>query len=605
MDVLQLNCNHAKAAQDLMLQLMMERNIPVAILAEPYRTEGAGKWSLLMMFFWDVLFVRLGCYFSPNKPLREFEYYLKSLEASVRINSHKKLVVAGDFNARSIEWGDKRTSARGKRLSEWMATNSLQLFNTGCSPTVVRPQGTSVVDTTWGTPSIAPFLSMWKVSEEMLSDHRAILFHISKLSAGRECEFILQETRWVLKQMDPEKLTTMLEFASWATMIPDMTLPPDARAADLVEKVTDICDVVMQRVRRPPNRRRVHWWTPVIAKARRSANAARRKYTRARKGKNVSKINTTRLAYVNARKEYRNKILKAQQEAWQNLLAQVNADLWGRPYRVVLQRLRPRGLGPLDTLSHQDVQEIVSTLFPAGQQNVARLAATGEATRHTPGDPWDTPYEVTRSELEPDARSLRPGFQTPRPPRRHRAGKKKRARIETLLQKRREAFERFLLGLTEPSIDTPSLSETSPSQPTTLLRDEPLAAETRTPPPGERTPSPIGSEWYEPTTPPYPALEVQRREAERPQRANAPSRPIIRSIEITRRAPTPSPLIEVIDLTYDPDTTEELETIHRPPENDTIQPQVITIERLIRVTSTEPVTNETATTEFPEEMEFV
>ncbi|RLU20346.1 hypothetical protein DMN91_006954 [Ooceraea biroi] len=111
---------------------------------------------------------------------------------------------------------------------------------------------------------------------------------------------------------------------------------------------------------------------------------------------------------------------------------------------------------------------------------------------------------------------------TPRTPRQHRAGKKKRARIEALLQKRREAFERFLLGLTEPSIDASSLSETSPSQTTIPLRDEPLAAETRTPSPGERTPSSIGSEWYEPITPPRPDLEIQQLRTERPRCANAP-----------------------------------------------------------------------------------
>jgi hypothetical protein len=46
--------------------------------------------------------------------------------------------------------------------------------------------------------------------------------------------------------------------------------------------LTDVCDAAMPRIRRPPPRRQVYWWTPELAELHEQANLARRQYTRCR-----------------------------------------------------------------------------------------------------------------------------------------------------------------------------------------------------------------------------------------------------------------------------------------------------------------------------------
>lgn len=56
------------------------------------------------------------CYFSPNSRLTEFEAFLDTLGDSVRKHIPGTVIVAGDFNAKSICWGAPRTSPRGRVL---------------------------------------------------------------------------------------------------------------------------------------------------------------------------------------------------------------------------------------------------------------------------------------------------------------------------------------------------------------------------------------------------------------------------------------------------------------------------------------------------------
>lgn len=83
-----------------------------------------------------------------------------------------QIIVAGDFNARSPAWGDKRRNDRGNPLKMWMDGLGLQLLNRGS--TCVRPQEGSVLDITMAFPSAAQGAG-WRVvldmREETLSDH--------------------------------------------------------------------------------------------------------------------------------------------------------------------------------------------------------------------------------------------------------------------------------------------------------------------------------------------------------------------------------------------------------------------------------------------------
>jgi len=90
-----------------------------------------------------------------------------------------KILICGDFNARSISWGCRTGNRRGILLEEWMGELDLGIINIGNTPTCVRPQGTSVVDLTIGSSWVVSRVKEWKVEDmETLSDHLYIVFEI-------------------------------------------------------------------------------------------------------------------------------------------------------------------------------------------------------------------------------------------------------------------------------------------------------------------------------------------------------------------------------------------------------------------------------------------
>ncbi|XP_073966994.1 uncharacterized protein [Choristoneura fumiferana] len=206
-ELLQTNSNHSARAQDLFMQVLAEWRIDVAVVAEPYYvppqqnwvgdTEGlvavvvpaAGtqrislkeKGAGYVAVKWGEVVV-IGVYFSPNRPLREFEQFLGGLEPVVQRASPAQVVLMGDLNAKCAAWGCPITDQRGALLRDWAAMVGLVLQNQGTANTCVRWQGGSIVDVTFATPAIGARIGDWRVLEEVetLSDHAYIRFRVSK-----------------------------------------------------------------------------------------------------------------------------------------------------------------------------------------------------------------------------------------------------------------------------------------------------------------------------------------------------------------------------------------------------------------------------------------
>lgn len=91
------------------------------------------------------------------------------------------ILLAGDLNAKSMDWGSPVSNARGVLLSEWCAENDLLILNRGTAYTCVRHNGGSVVDLTLGSPGLARRVRDWVVDEsaETFSDHRYIRMCLS------------------------------------------------------------------------------------------------------------------------------------------------------------------------------------------------------------------------------------------------------------------------------------------------------------------------------------------------------------------------------------------------------------------------------------------
>lgn len=85
----------------------------------------------------------------------------------VLFGTNGRLLICGDFNARSVHWGCHTNNRRGFLLEDWVLELNLEIVNHGNVPTCVRPQGSSVIDLTVALSWVASNVRDWGVKANM------------------------------------------------------------------------------------------------------------------------------------------------------------------------------------------------------------------------------------------------------------------------------------------------------------------------------------------------------------------------------------------------------------------------------------------------------
>lgn len=400
--LLQANINHSARAQDLLLQSMLEWQIDAVVAAEPYYVSDRPNWAgdsdgTVAIIVPDNIsaaplsvtdrgegFVAvswrgntlIGIYYSPNRPLSEFERFLDRVGAAVRRAMPAPVIVLGDFNAKSAAWGSPDTDARGEAVEEWAAVYGLVLLNRGAVNTCVRQQGGSIVDLSFTTPAVSRRVADWRVMEEVetLSDHLYIRMDLSSSSDVTTTTAMARQAgqhpfpRWSVAQMNRDLLKEASIVQAWA-----MSSEPtevDEGAHRLRSALTQVCDAAMPRVRRRPPRRAVYWWTPEISGLREECSAARRRYTHYRRRRllrNEASYEVEKQlheVYLTAKKSLQRAIAQSKDEGRREMVRQLDNDPWGRPYRAARNKLRAQAPPLTETMEPQLLENVVSTLFP-------------------------------------------------------------------------------------------------------------------------------------------------------------------------------------------------------------------------------------------------
>lgn len=316
---------------------------------------------------------------SPQTKKGPFLQFLDELGEAVREIGVTRVIVSGDFNARSKTWDEGRPNFRGDLLEEWAAENDVRLLNEGREPTCVRPQGCSVVDLTWRTPDVAPKIEGWRVQEaESLFDHKYIVYGIGVAPAVHQNGTSRRRgyDRWRLSKMDVEVFQLLWDLRCKEGG-PEGNTDGTAvnTAAWLQRTMKEACDLAAPRASTGKARRRTYWWNQEIAEARRACIIARRLLTRklgkrdARKSeKSRRELTGLRRAHRECTDQMRKLIRSAKRNAWQELIATIEADPWGTPYRLVLGKLRNTASRLTETLEEETVDSLIDTLFPGGRQ---------------------------------------------------------------------------------------------------------------------------------------------------------------------------------------------------------------------------------------------
>lgn len=409
--VLQANINHSARAQDLLVHSMKEWSIAIAIVAEPYSVPTRDNWTgdregtvaivteaaagfppvervikgrgCAAVLAGGIAYI--GVYFSPNKSLADFETWLSEVESLVHQCRPHEVLVAGDFNAKSAMWRSPVVNARAEPVEEWATATGLLLLNQGAVHTCVRQRGSSIVDLTFASPALARRVQDWEVLEgvETLSDHRYIRLVLSPpgVPSGPSRSPTELAPRWALKSMDAEFLLEASIVQSW-TPRPEGAVEVDAEAEWFREALTDVCDSAMPRVKSLPSSRSVYWWTPELASLRKDCVAARRLYTRQRRRRRVDEDRENELyaSYREVRTSFQREIARAKDAARERMLEDLNRDPWGRPYRMVRNKIRAWAPPLTQTMEPDLLDNVVATLFPqAGEHSTPVMAAPADS----------------------------------------------------------------------------------------------------------------------------------------------------------------------------------------------------------------------------------
>ncbi|CAB0040992.1 unnamed protein product [Trichogramma brassicae] len=264
----------------------------------------------------------------------------------------RPLIVVGDFNAWSTEWGCRVTRRRATALLDAFAALEAVLLNTGDMPTFTGPLGYSVIDLTFASDTLAPQITSWAVSELYShSDHQAIVFKIKTARPPRPLTH--QSCKWNASTLDTEYLSVMM---AGTAVSPG---PAEEMATSLMAAITSACDASMTKKGGRRRRGAVYWWTSEIADLRHSCLRARRLAQRAHGRPNED---ACRASYAAVRRLLRAAIKTSKRLCWNKLCDEVNEDVWGKPYETVMSRLRgPRVNSPS---SPSLVHRIVAALFP-------------------------------------------------------------------------------------------------------------------------------------------------------------------------------------------------------------------------------------------------
>ncbi|XP_025155964.1 uncharacterized protein LOC112588883 [Harpegnathos saltator] len=392
------NVNHSLPAQDLLVQEAARLGAALCFVSEPRVVPASQHWlgsgSGRSALFWRPGALPGGCrlvdrgrdfvaadcgefyavsaYFPPRGGIAAFLGRLDGLRGALSGLRGRRVLLCGDFNARSWLWDPRRENRRGEVLSEWAAEMDLRLLNVGGVSTCVRPQGVSVVDLSWVSPGLAGRVTGWSVLEgvETLSDHLYIKFGIlpsGSTGGGGEGHSGVYP-RWDFSKLRPDDLTASLEERCAFGPGEAQAATAEGLAGWVSQTMARACDDSAPRSRfcRVGGGRRassVYWWTEEIAGLRRACLRARRSFTRCRRRGSRMYCECCAVFRL-AKRDLRKAIIAAKIRAWEDLVRSVEEDPWGLPYKLVLKRLRRSSPALTETLGEDELAEMLDSLFP-------------------------------------------------------------------------------------------------------------------------------------------------------------------------------------------------------------------------------------------------
>lgn len=280
--------------------------------------------------------------------------FLDFLEDSIRTAPNaKNLIITGDFNAHLRVWGSSDICSRGNLVLEFMGALNLITRNDGKTPTWVRGQLQSFLDSTRVSTHMICRMNHWEVLEaKTLSDHLYIHFTINQISK-EPCRTENHSNRWSWRKLDLDKLQMFFDQVS--------ALPANSLSV-LASVLKEACDKCMPKGNYRINKKLAYWWNNEIWALRKQCLNARRSLKRRFKRDPADQVGHELAEYKN-KIALKIEIRKSKRNCWENVCKQAVTDHWGLPFRLVTKKII--GRRPISGLSTPGrITQIVNALFP-------------------------------------------------------------------------------------------------------------------------------------------------------------------------------------------------------------------------------------------------
>ena len=271
------------------------------------------------------------------------------------------ILIGMDSNSHSTLWGCEENNKRGEILEEWILQQDLIIANRGNEKTFVSSRGSSIIDITLTTNSIASVVKGWEVNKEyQFSDHRRLEYSI---------EFCATREIWTqnLKTANWEKFRILLQTSpkpsppfQWTRRV------LDEEVLWLQRKIQKCLEVACPHRKVKINRKPVKWWSKNLERLRKQTRKLEKCFQLTRDEIALEDFKTSR-------REFKTAVKTAKKELWEsfcNSLQDVQSFS-----KVNKNILNPKGesIGMLDnngTIT-KNGDEVIQTLmdchFPGSQ----------------------------------------------------------------------------------------------------------------------------------------------------------------------------------------------------------------------------------------------
>lgn len=269
----------------------------------------------------------------------------------IRNRFRGRFILAGDLNSRSAAWGSNKTNKRGNILLETVDEMNLIPVNSSGKFSFERNGRRSQIDIISADKITYKRIKSSKIlTDDSGSDH-FYLFH--KISVDK-------------RQYDDKMiLETYTGDGTLSDAPPFMNYD---ESCEYIRAVHLACEAAMSKKNRTNFKKEPNpWWSDEISTLRKKLNKSRRLYQRAKK-KDKSNSKILEEEYKNYRKKLKYKIEDGKKAAWKALCEEVEKDIWGRPYKVIMNKIKKKA--PAPNISKKRAKSIIKALFPRSENEV-------------------------------------------------------------------------------------------------------------------------------------------------------------------------------------------------------------------------------------------